>query len=150
MIEDADGSLLVIDTGAWYKLCCPTSQLAKPRVLGAIYRVRRKGGAAPADPRGRSLAWATMTPADLAGLLDDSRPAVQSRALHQLGKVGEAAVPALADVLRRSRSVEARRNAVWALTRIDGAPAREAVRVALDDRDETRASRRGSLDGSLA
>src|SRR5262249_18390067 len=44
VIEDADGSLLVIDTGGWYKLCCPTSQLAKPDVLGAIYRVRRMGG----------------------------------------------------------------------------------------------------------
>ena len=34
VIEDADGSLLVIDTGGWYKLCCPTSQLDKPDVLG--------------------------------------------------------------------------------------------------------------------
>jgi len=41
VLEDADGSLLVLDTGAWYKLCCPTSQLAAPEVLGAIYRVRR-------------------------------------------------------------------------------------------------------------
>jgi len=40
--EDRDGSLLVVDTGAWYKLCCPTSQLAKPDVLGAVYRVRAK------------------------------------------------------------------------------------------------------------
>ncbi|MBA2602310.1 MAG: dehydrogenase, partial [Acidobacteria bacterium] len=40
VLEDADGSLLVIDTGPWYKLCCPTSQLAKPDVPGAIYRVR--------------------------------------------------------------------------------------------------------------
>ena len=41
VIEDADGSLIVVDTGPWYKLCCPTSQLAKPDVLGAIYRVKR-------------------------------------------------------------------------------------------------------------
>ena len=41
VVEDADGSLLVVDTGPWYKLCCPTSQLAKPDVLGAIYRVKR-------------------------------------------------------------------------------------------------------------
>ena len=47
VLEDADGSLLVLDTGAWYKLCCPTSQLAAPEVLGAIYRVRRTGRAAP-------------------------------------------------------------------------------------------------------
>lgn len=43
VLEDADGSLLVIDTGGWYKLCCPSSQLAKPDVLGAVYRVRKKG-----------------------------------------------------------------------------------------------------------
>src|SRR5438093_7840272 len=45
VLEDADGSLLVVDTGGWYKLCCPSSQLAKPDVLGAIYRVRKKGAA---------------------------------------------------------------------------------------------------------
>ena len=33
ILEDADGSLLVIDTGGWYKLCCPTSQLHKPLSL---------------------------------------------------------------------------------------------------------------------
>jgi len=43
VLEDADGSLLVVDTGGWYKLCCPSSQLAKPDVLGAIYRVKRTG-----------------------------------------------------------------------------------------------------------
>ncbi len=136
VVEDADGSLVVIDTGPWYKLCCPTSQLAKPEVLGAIYRVRRKGAPAPGDPRGRRLAWNTMTPAAMTKLLDDERPAVQSRALQQFGKSGTAAVPALAEVLSASRSVEARRNAVWALTRIESAQAREAVRVALGDRDE--------------
>lgn len=43
VLPDADGSLLVVDTGGWYKLCCPSSQLAKPDVLGAIYRVRKTG-----------------------------------------------------------------------------------------------------------
>ena len=43
VIEDADGSLLIIDTGGWYKLCCPTSQLVKPDVTGAIYRVKKTG-----------------------------------------------------------------------------------------------------------
>ncbi len=42
ILEDADGSLVVIDTGGWYKLCCPTSQLHKPDVLGGIYRIKRK------------------------------------------------------------------------------------------------------------
>ena len=52
VLEDADGSLLVVDTGGWYKLCCPTSQLEKPDVLGAIYRVRKAGTHAVARSRG--------------------------------------------------------------------------------------------------
>jgi putative membrane-bound dehydrogenase-like protein len=43
VFQDVDGSLLVVDTGGWYKLCCPSSQLAKADVLGAIYRIRRTG-----------------------------------------------------------------------------------------------------------
>ncbi len=54
VLEDADGSLLVVDTGGWYKLCCPSSQLAKPDVLGGIYRVRRKGAPKLPDSERRS------------------------------------------------------------------------------------------------
>jgi putative membrane-bound dehydrogenase-like protein len=137
VLEDADGSLLVVDTGAWYKLCCPTSQLAAPEVLGAIYRVRRTGAPRIDDPRGRKLVWNTLKPAALARLLDDPRPAVQNRALSELARLESVAVPALDEVLNTSRSVEARRNAVWALTRIQTAPAREGVRIALKDRDQS-------------
>jgi putative membrane-bound dehydrogenase-like protein len=135
--EDADGSLLVIDTGGWYKLCCPTSQLYKPDVLGAIYRVRRTGAPRPDDPRGLKLAWDKMSPAELANLLGDARPAVRRRVIQTLGARGPAAVPALVEVLRTAPSVEARQSAVWAATRIDHADARAAVRRALDDGDET-------------
>jgi putative membrane-bound dehydrogenase-like protein len=45
VIEDADGSLLIVDTGGWYKLCCPSSVFEKKDVLGAIYRVKRDGAA---------------------------------------------------------------------------------------------------------
>jgi putative membrane-bound dehydrogenase-like protein len=137
VIEDADGSLLVIDTGPWYKLCCPTSQLAKPEVHGAIYRVRRSNAPKQDDTRGLKLGWDSMTAVDLAKLLDDGRPAVQERALRRFAKLGSAAVPALSRVVRTSRSPEARRNAVWALTRIAGTEGREAARFALADRDES-------------
>src|SRR5581483_3188516 len=68
VLEDADGSLLVIDTGGWYKICCPTSQLHKPDVLGGIYRIRRRGAAAVHDPRGLTLAWSRMKATELVGL----------------------------------------------------------------------------------
>lgn len=137
VIEDADGSLLVVDTGPWYKLCCPSSQLAKPEVFGAIYRVRRTGAAPVRDPRGLTLAWDRMAPADLARLLDDRRPAVVEHALRRFAKIGIPAVSAIADALKSAPSADARRNAVWALTRIHANNAREAVRLALRDRDTT-------------
>ena len=135
VVEDADGSLLVVDTGPWYKLCCPTSQLAKPAVPGAIYRIRRTGAARPRDARGRTLDWRAMNGERLAGLLDDARPVVQNKAVEHLGRAGAEATPALVRVLRTSPSADARRNAVWALARIDSAPSRDANRIALVDRD---------------
>jgi putative membrane-bound dehydrogenase-like protein len=133
VLEDADGSLLVIDTGPWYKLCCPTSQLAKPDLPGAIYRVRRTNVRKPRDPRGLRLPWQSMAASELGELLDDPRTAVRQRAVHESGRRGAEAVPALARVFQTFRTAEARRNAVWALTRIDAPQAREAVRLALAD-----------------
>ncbi len=137
VLEDADGSLLVVDTGAWYKLCCPTSQLAKPDVLGAIYRIRRRGVAPVQDPRGLKLQWATLTASELTARLDDARPVVQRRAIQQFAKLEAHAVPALDGVVATGRSAPQRRNAVWALTGIPTPEARAAVRRALGDLDQS-------------
>src|SRR5262249_50556750 len=137
VLDDADGSLLVVDTGGWYKLCCPTSQLQKPDVLGAIYRVRRAKASRPDDPRGLRVAWDKLKPGELTASLDDPRPAVRKRAIAELAKRGEAAVPAVSEAVVSAGTVEARRNAVWAATRIDGPAARAAARQALTDKDET-------------
>ena len=131
VMEDADGSLLVVDTGGWYKLCCPTSQLMKADVLGAIYRIRRRGAVPPADPLGSEFDWPSMTPEGLIGRLDDGRPAVRRRAIASLAR--REPVDALRAALANSGSEAARRNAVWALTRIETAEARAAVRTALND-----------------
>ena len=134
VMEDADGSLLIVDTGAWYKICCPTSQLAKPEVLGAIYRVRRTDAVPVANPRGEEIQWRDLTARELAALLADSRPAVQKRAIAQLAKDGVESIEVLADA---QGTVELRRNAVWALTRISDDGARLAVRRALADPDDS-------------
>ena len=57
IFEDADGSLLMIDTGGWLYYGCPTSKIAKPNIYGAIYRLRQKGMKKIADPRGNKLDW---------------------------------------------------------------------------------------------
>ncbi len=134
-LEDADGSLLVVDTGGWYKLCCPTSQLEKPAVLGGIYRVRRAGAKPVANPRGRALDWSGMTPERLATLLADPRPAVVAEATDRLARIGAATVPAIVAQLPQDPTAASRQNAIWALTRIDGEPARAAIRSRLTDRD---------------
>jgi putative heme-binding domain-containing protein len=134
VLEDADGSLLVMDTGGWFRIGCPTSQTAKPDVKGAIYRVRRRGNPPLRDPRASTLQWERQTPGDLAALLDDPRWAVRDRAIEELAGRGSAAVPVLEGVIRQDHSVRARRNAVWALCRM-GPEARTALRLALADRD---------------
>ncbi len=137
VIEDADGSLLIVDTGPWFKLCCPTSQLAKPDVLGGIYRVRRAGAAPVRDPRGLTLVWNALSTTSLARLLGDGRPAVRRRAAEQLARGGQAAVASLRDILLTSSAAGARREAVWTLARMDDSAARAAARLALDDGDES-------------
>ncbi len=49
VVEAPDGSLLVIDTGGWFRIGCPTSQIAKPEIAGAIYRIRRDKSVATND-----------------------------------------------------------------------------------------------------
>lgn len=137
ILEDADGSLLVIDTGGWYKLCCPTSQMHKPDILGAVYRIRRTDSPQIDDPRAQKIDWTAVTSEQLADLLDDQRPAVARRAIEVLGKRGVGVVTLLRDRFNNSQSSQQRRNIVWTLTRIDAPAARAAVRSALSDVDET-------------
>ena len=145
VLEDADGSLLVIDTGGWYKLCCPTSQLVKPDVLGAIYRIRKTGAPRIDDPRGLKLDWAGRKPdrndeditklvIDLTKRLGDDRPAVRKRAVEELGAFASQAEPYLNRVLfaKPPNAASVRRNAVWALTRGGFTPRNE-----FEDPDET-------------
>ncbi|XZE43032.1 DUF7133 domain-containing protein [Pirellulaceae bacterium SH467] len=40
VLQDVDGSLIVIDTGGWYDLCCPSSGTEERVATGGIYRLR--------------------------------------------------------------------------------------------------------------
>jgi len=156
IIEDADGSLIIVDTGGWYKLCCPTSQLHKPDVLGGIYRVRRTGATKVEDPRGKILR--SFGPALLMdqwiALLKDPRPAVQYWGIESLARMANAELMRTAgrqpvtltllfekggfDPSSPISSVQERRNTVWTLARIDHTQARAQVRgFFLKDPDDT-------------
>lgn len=101
VLEDADGSLLVIDTGGWFRIGCPQSQIAKPDVKGGIYRVRRSDAAPSASPEHTPpvpnealaairLASLARDPAALAALnsgLASADPAIRRESAIGLGRL---------------------------------------------------------------
>src|SRR5260370_320882 len=114
-MEDADGSLIVVDTGAWFVHGCPISRVSKPEVKGAVYRVRKIGAPVVADPSGKKLGLETKAPAELAAYLEDKRPVVRDRAMELMIEAGGSAVPVLAGVRQKSASQDTRCAAVWGL-----------------------------------
>ncbi|MBT5599226.1 MAG: c-type cytochrome [Planctomycetaceae bacterium] len=154
LVEDADGSLIVVDTGGWFYRGCPTSQFARPDVLGAIYRVRRDGMTTPVDPRGNRIDWPAQTPVQLAQRLGDPRYTVRQRAILESAARGQAAITTLRQTIER-RDILYQQGAIWALTNIVGKTivaeeqsnqinqntstlqlaAQEAIRIALGDRN---------------
>ena len=119
VIEDADGSVLVADTGSWYLICCPTSKVAKPHILGAIYRLQKKPPRIASDPRGLELNWEKPE----VSWLSDQRPVVVRRSIDALAKAENI------EALRAAKNVPA----LWALHRIENESARTAVRNFLND-----------------
>lgn len=47
VLEDRDGSLLLVDTGGWFRIGCPSSLMAKPDITGAVYRITRNAPSGP-------------------------------------------------------------------------------------------------------
>lgn len=132
VLEDADGSLLVIDTGGWFRIGCPVSKVAKPSIHGAIYRIRRKNAEVIDDPRGLKLKLDALDVHNLFALLDDPRPTVRARAIEALAE--SPSITKLYPILRNNEgSVQARCNAVWALSRRNSGQARVFIRRALLD-----------------
>lgn len=133
VLEDGDGSLLVVETGGWFIKGCPLSQVSKPELKGAIYRIRKKGVNWVTDPYGNSIAWTSLSTVSAASYLEDSRPFIGDRSAQFLVDQGASAILPLTNVLDKSRSPDARTKAVFALHRIGTEKARESVRKALGD-----------------
>lgn len=59
MEDPRDGSLLLLDTGGWFRIGCPASLMAKSDLLGAVYRIKPK---VPVKPIAKAF---KLAPADL-------------------------------------------------------------------------------------
>lgn len=134
VLQDADGSLLVVNTGGWFIAGCPLSVVAKTNVHGGIFRIRKIDTPVVKDPWGRQLDLEVMSPQELIPLMMDPRPVVRDNAIEQLIAVGEPAVEPLKEILLSSENEEVRTSAVFALYRINTPKAMKGVLAALDDK----------------
>lgn len=62
VIRDRDGSLLVLNTGGWFRIGCPASLMAKPDMLGSVYRIRGPKSEAPVAATATQAGAATGVP----------------------------------------------------------------------------------------
>jgi putative membrane-bound dehydrogenase-like protein len=133
IIEDADGSLLIVDTGGWYNLCCPSSRVDQKTAAGGIYRLTKGEHASlvadnRAASRSRSFdATRPATPESMVQGLHDSRPWVARHAQLQLlglpSEQGASVVAQLANQVNdSSRSIDERLKSLWGLSSL-GSPA---------------------------
>ena len=134
VLEDADGSLLAVDMGAWFNYGCPTAKIAKPQIKGSIYRIRRTDAPRVDDPWGLTIDFQKMPQPYVVSYLQSPRVKVRDRVTEILVKQGDGAVEAVAS-LWDLKVVAARRQAIWILSRIGTPKAKEAVRKSLRDND---------------
>ncbi len=133
VFEDGDGSILVIDTGGWFRIGCPTSQIARPEFKGAIYRISRRDSKPIDDPRGLKIEWNTLKVRELIQLLDHSSFTVRDRAIDVLSQ-HKAAKNFLEGSLDHD-STRLTRNIVWTAARIDDPAVRHVARLAAGSKD---------------
>ena len=133
VLEDADGSMLIVNTGGWFILGCPLSRVAKLDVPGGIYRIRKTGAAKVNDPWGTQLNLKKMAVPALVASTKDTRIAVRDHAIELLISKGEAAVLPIKNSLLKSASEEMHAAGIFALSRIATPNAMIGVRSGLID-----------------
>ncbi|HLT06702.1 MAG TPA: PVC-type heme-binding CxxCH protein [Cyclobacteriaceae bacterium] len=132
VLQDADGSLLVVLTGGWFIEGCPLSRVAKPDVRGGIYRIRKLGVYYPDDPRGLSIDWLNLSGGDLVQYLSDPRIAVRERALEILVSRGPDAAQAFEQAME-SADEEVRVAAVFGMYRASDSQSISGIVASLKD-----------------
>jgi len=132
VLEDREGGLLVVDTGGWFRIGCPNSQIAKPEVSGGLYRIRSK---VRAETKPSLMPdWPRFTSEEVSGFLDAPEFWIRDRAITELAVRGDPAIPELRRIMQDENASEmARRNAIWTLTRMRFSEATDLIYAALTD-----------------
>jgi len=119
VLHDVDGSLLVIDTGGWYRLCCPTSHLDQSAAAGGIYRLESsQQSPRPVQKNEKQIPWDQLEYDELFGHLEEMRIGNVNRALAELERrVPDALEPIAERIAHKEVSVETRQELLWLLGR---------------------------------
>ncbi|GIX00001.1 MAG: hypothetical protein KatS3mg111_3333 [Pirellulaceae bacterium] len=117
VLEDANGGVLVIDTGGWYDLCCPTSRVDQRVAGGGIYRLLPPGQSAAPESSDADHPRSSAA-GGIGGLwrrMADPRPWIQRMALLEVMHGSEEmASELLQTALAASESKEDALPALWA------------------------------------
>ncbi|NRB43503.1 MAG: HEAT repeat domain-containing protein [Verrucomicrobiales bacterium] len=137
ILEDADGSLLLLDTGGWLSWGCPFSKIAKPEIRGAIYRISKINGSITNNARGQDINWNNMKPLKAAELINDEREAVRQKASVSLVKYGDEAIPSIEKIFNETDSIQHQTQLLWTLSRIRSKGALSLIRKSLGSKSST-------------
>ena len=104
ILEDADGSLILLDTGGWLSWGCPFSKIAKPEIKGAIYRITKDDGEKIKDPYGRKIKWSKLSLRQALEKLKDKRPFVRSSASNRIIQFKDLSIETLRTFYHENKS----------------------------------------------
>lgn len=135
VLEDADGTLLVVETGGWFIKGCPLSQVSKPELKGTIYRIRHKSAKKAADPYGNNIPWEKLQPEEAASKLKSVNAFISDRAAQRLTDAGNTSIEAIKSILQQDVGLDAKIKAVFILYRIGTSESMELLRETLSNED---------------
>lgn len=131
VLESGDGSLILVDTGGWYDLCCPTSRVDQKTASGGIYRISSDRSKANEKADGIEQSGENSQ----SGILD-SRPWVRRNALIKAASNSSLAENFAGVMLENERPVNERLTALWALCHVGDQKSLDSIgRLLTNDND---------------
>lgn len=116
VLQDLNGSLIVVDTGGWYDLCCPSSRVDQELAAGGIYRLTPPHILLHHEASQEPQRAVDFSPERAVELLDDKRPWIARRALLEVAESGDRFLHLLQDKVKDPQITPLNRcNALWAL-----------------------------------
>jgi putative membrane-bound dehydrogenase-like protein len=133
VLQDADGSIILVNTGGWFIAGCPLSREAKLNIPGGIYRIRKSNAQIFEDPWGKKIDMNHTSADQLVKYVLDKRHVVSDNATEHLVDLNNNSIAAIKNILLSADNEEIRAKGVFILGRIGTENAMKLARLALND-----------------